>query len=119
MDLVPQFRAQLCRFLDGTHAIRMNGNAGWSSGREGNPQPAEIGAYFLKKWLGARWSTIGISNVGAGRGIEQRSTVPDRARDGMLSRQPAQSVAEVRAEGVAGTRGLQPEDATARCWDAD
>lgn len=22
MDLVPQFRAQLCRFLDGTHAIR-------------------------------------------------------------------------------------------------
>ena len=106
MDFVAQVRAQFHRLPDSMHAIRVDGNAGWCRCSECNPQSTRIGAHFLKEWPRGRWRKVWIANVGARSGIEECGAVANGTSDNVLDRQSAESVAEVRPEGIAGARRL-------------
>jgi len=81
--------------------------------------PDEPDADLRKIRTSGRRRPIGIADVRAGGGIEQRSAVAHRARDRMADAHAAPAFAEVRPQRRARARGLEAEQAAAGRRNAD
>jgi hypothetical protein len=85
---------------------------GFLAGEE-DAKSSGVCSNLLQKRVGWWRAPIRISHVGAAGGVEDCCAISHRTGDGMFGNKTTENVAEVRAEGVAGSGGLQPEDTTA------
>ena len=119
LHIVPEVFKQLRRVPHCRHAIGMQGRAGDRPVGEGDPQPAGIGADVLGEWALRRRAGIGVSRHAALGCVQKRGIVLHRDRDGVLVRDAAHGLPDIRPHGDPGPRRLQAENAAAGRRDTD
>src|SRR3990172_2734565 len=118
-DLVAEVGAETGGVVGGGYAIGVDGAAGGAVGGESDAQVSGVGADFFQEGSLRGRGPVGIAQVGTGRGVEEGGAVADGAGEGVLDYQTAPVFAEIGAQGVAGPRGLEAEQAATGGRDAD
>ena len=86
---------------------------------DADAQPSRIGAHLLGERPARRRSRVGVAGLVAGKHVEQGGRVAHRPRHHALVSEAGEGLAEVGAEGDAGARRLQADDAALARRDAD
>src|SRR5262249_21544770 len=112
--VMPEVGAELRRLGQRPQRLGLDLGAVGRGAREGDPQPARIGADLLGQRPRQRRRDVRITQPGARRGVEQRRRVAHGERHCVLGGRPAEAFAEVRRLRVPAACGLETDQPAAR-----